>query len=117
LPLISQEIEGQLFAVFTAKCHELDVVPVALGGTADHVHLLLRFRPTTALAVLVQHLKGTTSHLFNEPHKFFKWQGAYGAFTVSPSGVTTVRDYVLNQKEHHARNTLVSEMEYTNEQP
>ena len=32
---------------------------------------------------------------------YFKWQGAYGAFSVSKRHVPLIRDYVLRQEEHH----------------
>ena len=31
----------------------------------------------------------------------FAWQTGYGAFSVSESNVTAVRDYIANQAEHH----------------
>ena len=37
----------------------------------------------------------------------FRWQGGYGAFTVSKKFVPRVRDYVLNQEQHHRDGTLV----------
>ncbi len=45
------------------------------------------------------------------PNEFFKWQGAYGAFTVSKSAVKSVTDYVINQKKHHAEKRLEEEWE------
>ena len=115
-PLITPALEGPLYAAFTAKCVDLDVVPVAIGGTVDHVHLLLRLTPVAAVADVVKHLKGSSSHFMAhriQPGRLFKWQGAYGAFTVSPSGVPVVRNYILRQKEHHAANTTHRTMELT----
>jgi hypothetical protein len=33
----------------------------------------------------------------------FYWQGGYGAFTVSQSGVEELRQYIRDQPEHHKR--------------
>ena len=33
----------------------------------------------------------------------FYWQDGYGAFSVSPSGVNNVIDYIANQHEHHSK--------------
>jgi hypothetical protein len=41
----------------------------------------------------------------------FKWQGGYGAFTVSPYHVEKVRNYVLHQPEHHAAGNTHSSLE------
>ena len=35
-------IEGDLFGMIAAKTTELRCIPCAIGGTADHVHLLAR---------------------------------------------------------------------------
>jgi hypothetical protein len=52
-------------------------------------------------------VKGSTSHLLNQRLKVpFKWQGGYGAFTVSRAVLRRVRDYVLNQEQHHQYGTI-----------
>lgn len=45
------------------------------------------------------------------PNEFFKWQGAYGAFTVRKSAVERAREYVLNQRTHHAAKNLIEAWE------
>jgi REP element-mobilizing transposase RayT len=80
----------------------------------DHVHVLTRFHTTIAVADLVQHLKGSSSHLVThelQVGKFFKWQGSYGAFTVAKSDVPRVKAYILDQKRHHAQQMLWHEFE------
>ncbi|MDW8101156.1 MAG: transposase [Anaerolineae bacterium] len=59
---------------------------LALNGMPDHVHLVVSFPSTIAIADLVKQVKGVSSHFVNEtlePEPQFKWQGSYGAFTVS----------------------------------
>jgi hypothetical protein len=41
--------------------------------------------------------------------KLFGWQTGYGAFTVSISRVERVRNYVLNQDEHHRKRSFEEE--------
>ena len=119
LPLITRELEPKIFAAVAEKCRELKCVPIALGGIEDHMHLLTRFHTTVAIATLAKEVKGSSSHLVTHaimPESFFKWQGAYGAFTIRKSEVPTVKAYIENQKEHHARNTLMLELEEVFEQ-
>ena len=33
----------------------------------------------------------------------FKWQSGYGAFSISPSHVESVTEYIRNQEEHHRK--------------
>lgn len=39
----------------------------------------------------------------------FEWQKGYGAFSVSPSHVPTVKEYIRTQAEHHAKHTFEDE--------
>lgn len=39
----------------------------------------------------------------------FHWQDGYGLFSVSPSHVEPVRKYILDQKEHHKKETFQEE--------
>ncbi len=114
LPLITPQIEAPLYAAINAKCKELKCEPIAIGGIEDHVHLLVRFPTTLAVATLVKEVKGAPSHLMTHevmPTEFFKWQGSYGAFTVSKGEARRVSDYVLNQKAHHGEKTLLDDWE------
>jgi putative transposase len=89
----------------------IDVVPIAVGGVADHVHLLLGLRATHALAAVVRDIKVASSRWVHEEigEKRFAWQEGYGAFTVSPSHLEAVREYILKQEEHHRTRTFQEE--------
>jgi putative transposase len=81
----------------------MGVEVIAFGGVADHVHLLVRIPTTITVAVLVKQVKGSSSHLLGQRLRVvFKWQGGYGAFSLTPSHVARIRNYVLNQEQHHA---------------
>lgn len=41
--------------------------------------------------------------------KSFYWQEGYGAFSVSPSHVPAVRDYIVNQETHHHQEAFKAE--------
>lgn len=116
LPLITPEIEGRVYAALSEKCREHKCVPLAIGGIPDHVHILLQAHQTAAIATLVKELKGSTSHLVTHAVARglpFRWQGAYGAFTVSAEGVPAVRSYIAAQKDHHSRAELQPTWELT----
>jgi putative transposase len=87
---------------------------LAIDGIEDHVHILVSLPATLSVALLLRDVKGASSHLVTheiKPGEFFKWQGAYGAFTVSKSDLDAVAGYIKNQKAHHASNRLVTEWE------
>jgi putative transposase len=75
LSLITPQIERRLYAAILAKCHELKCEMVALGGVEVHVHLLVRFPSTLAVATLLKEVKGASSHLMTHEitlGEFFK---------------------------------------------
>jgi REP element-mobilizing transposase RayT len=115
LPLITQQIEQQVYASILAKCEALGCTAVAIGGIEDHVHLLVRFPPALPLVKLIGEVKGASSHLVThklEPQSFFKWQASYGVFTVSMRSLDNVAAYVRNQKQRHAHNMLLPALEH-----
>ena len=96
LPLITARLKEPLMASIEAKCGELGATPLAIGLMPDHVHLLVRFPPALAIAVLAKEVKGASSHLMTHvvaAGEWFKWQGGYGAFTVSADDLPVVRAY------------------------
>jgi putative transposase len=116
-PLITPELLEAVDRCIRGECAKLGVEVMAFGGVADHVHLLVRFPTTVSIAELVKQVKGSSSHLANQRLRVpFKWQGRYGAFTVSPSHVPRIRDYVLNQERHHADESTHPMLEMTEEE-
>jgi REP element-mobilizing transposase RayT len=116
LPLIVPAVEPRLYGAIQDKLRELGCLPVAVGGVEDHIHVLCQFPPTLALSYLVQQVKGSGSHLMTHAvigKESFKWQGSYGAFTVSQDDVSRVRAYVMGQKQHHKSGELWDEWEKT----
>jgi putative transposase len=76
---------------------------VAIGGTRNHIHLLLALPPAMPLAKAVQDLKGNSSRWLGEISRGFAWQQGYGAFSVSESRRQAVIDYIGGQEQHHRK--------------
>jgi putative transposase len=77
---------------------------LAIGGMPDHVHLLVRLKPTGYLPDVLRSIKAGSSgwvHKRVDLPRGFAWQEGYGAFSVSESSAGTVRRYIQNQEEHH----------------
>ena len=85
---------------------------IAINTMPDHLHLFLGFRPTQSLSDLMRMVKGEASEWINLK-KFtpspFRWQEGYGAFSYSKSHVQAVVNYILNQEEHHRKQTFLEE--------
>jgi REP element-mobilizing transposase RayT len=103
-PVITPEIRPQLWDYLGGVVRGLGGIPLAVGGVADHVHLLATLRQQPALAEVMREVKARSSKWAHETHPeaaSLWWQNGYGAFTVSHSGLDAVREYILNQEERH----------------
>ena len=99
--LIKPEIEKRLFGYIVAKASELGVYVYAINGIEDHV---VSIPPKHAVADVVKHFKGASSHDLNHAGGLagdFGWQRGYGALTIGERHRAWAVAYVENQKEHH----------------
>lgn len=111
--LISDNVRRRLWAYMggIAKTHKM--AATAMGGTANHVHLLLSLPGAMSIAKAVQLIKGGSSKWIHETfqtHKDFEWQEGYGAFSVSVSAAAKTVKYIENQAERH--NTVTFDDEF-----
>jgi REP-associated tyrosine transposase len=53
--------------------------------------------------------RGSSEWIHRHGVRQFQWQEGYAAFTVSPSHVNKVKQYIANQVEHHRRKTFEEE--------
>jgi REP element-mobilizing transposase RayT len=111
-PLLTPWIHTQVDACIRRECVKLRVEVLAFGGVEDHVHLLARFPTTISIAQLTKQLKGVSSHMVEKKLDVpFRWQGGYGAFSLSKRHVPRITQYVLNQEEHHRENRIFLPLE------
>lgn len=120
LPLITPDIQQRVYASIVGECNYLECKVIAVGGIEDPVHLLVRYSPTLSVSKLIKQIKGSSSHFIaNElkRHEFFKWQGSYGAFTVSHNHLDRVANYIRNQRLHHQQKSIISHWEMLSSPP
>jgi REP element-mobilizing transposase RayT len=113
LPLITDDVRAVLYPVLLRKARELDCTVHALGGIEDHVHMLVAYPAPICMSEILKGTKGASSHAMRTaiPDRFFKWQGSYGAITVSPAHLPRLIRYIENQADHHRRGDLDEELE------
>jgi len=109
--IIATAWRERLHAYLGGVVRNVDGVPEAVGGVADHVHLLIGLRATACLAEVVRDVKAVSSRWVHEEigEHAFAWQEGYGAFTVSASQRDVVRAYIAKQEEHHQKRTFQEE--------
>lgn len=111
-PLIDAELESRLWPYMGGIARENRMKAMAIGGTADHIHMLVSLPATMSLAKGVQLIKGGSSKWVHDEfskYRKFEWQDGYGAFSVSASKMRTVINYIDRQKEHHRKKTFEEE--------
>ena len=105
-PFIAPALRKDLWPYLGGIVRNLDGHAVIIGGTADHVHLLVELGPATSLSDAVRTIKASSSKWVHETHaeqSAFAWQTGYGAFSVSRSNRDAVTEYINGQEEHHSR--------------
>jgi REP element-mobilizing transposase RayT len=90
-----------------ARNLKIDVI--AIGGTRNHLHLLLALPSNRNLADVLRDLKSSSSLILREENRGFRWQDGYGAISVSPGAVPAVIRYIQNQEQHHRHRSFESE--------
>jgi putative transposase len=108
-PVFGPELRAQMWAYMAGICKNESMFVHAIGGVADHVHLLVRIPATLALAKAVATIKANSSRWAVEQGHRFAWQQGYGAFSVSASVVPTVVRYIRNQEAHHRKMNFEAE--------
>jgi putative transposase len=111
--ILDVEHEQAINSFMKVKAHQLDAYIEEFGGWRDHIHFLVRARPTIALSDLYRQLKGFSAYSWRKqfPEDPFKWADGVFAATVDPDNCDDLRAYVRNQHKHHTENSLVAKWE------
>jgi REP-associated tyrosine transposase len=107
--LIPDELRPILWKYLAGIGRNHKIPVLAAGGTTNHVLLLIALPSDSTIAKAVQVLKANSSRWIGEHGIAFAWQEGYGAFSVSASHTSAVRDYIERQPEHHARRSYEDE--------
>ena len=111
-PLLQKPWRDEVFKYMAAIIKGKNQKPIIVNGVENHVHMFIGLKPSMALSDLVREVKNNTSNFINE-RKFtpgkFSWQEGFGAFSYSHSHISQVYKYILNQEEHHRKNSFKEE--------
>ena len=105
-------LRGQSHAYLAAVLNNHDSPAIKVGGTSDHVHVLFRLSKNRALAEVVEEIKTSSSRWVKTQGRGlggFHWQSGYGGFSVSPSEINGVAEYIDRQEAHHRALTFQDE--------
>lgn len=114
VPLLHKNFRVSLFRYTKQRAQQKEIVVDTINGIEDHVHCLVRLKATQSIAQIVKQLKGSSSRWISSKNVIkmpFAWQVGYGAISVSPSEINTVRQYIIHQEKHHSTWSLDREVQ------
>lgn len=104
--LQNEQFRDEMFRMLWYHVEQVGCHPRRINGWVDHVHILFALSRTITIAKLVEQVKTKTSRWAKKaPHRVgqFTWQSGYGVFSVTPSNLQAVIEYIDRQPEHHQR--------------
>ena len=108
-PTIPEDMKERLWADIESICKEDKIGVHAIGGTTNHVHLLLEPPPTLSMEEMVLKIQAESAEWMNRQVDNFAWQEGYGACSISKSHVGRVVKYIQHQEQYHATTTYEEE--------
>jgi putative transposase len=117
--LIDDNIKSALFEYLGGISKGLECYPLKVGGYQNHVHIACTLSRKVKQMDLLEELKKQSSKCppveragiktKGEAYNKFYWQNGYGIFSVNPTEINKVIDYINNQDEHHKKITFQDE--------
>lgn len=110
--LIKESFRDELEKVMCGIITNQKCKTYAIYCNHDHTHIFIGMHPTMSPSKLMEHVKSGSSKWINDKKLIlgkFHWQDGFGAFTYSKSHIDKVVKYVLNQPEHHKKQSFKDE--------
>lgn len=84
-----------------------------IGGTDDHIHLVVTVTASVLVSEWIGRVKGGCWHFINHEivgRRCLEWQGAYGVVSFGSLDMRRVVEYVRNQRVHHGSSAGTEEL-------
>jgi putative transposase len=110
--IISSKLKPLLLDHIKENSFKKEIFIDTVNCTSDHIHLLISLGTEQTIAKIAKLIKGESSYWVNKQKIIktkFEWQDEYIALSVSNSAIDNVREYILNQEEHHKKKTFTEE--------
>ena len=112
-PYMNHESKKAVCEFILSYAREKEIFIDCINGHWEHLHCLFGLNADTTLSKHLQYLKrGSAFWINNKSNLFtskFEWADDYFASSVSKQNLNTVRNYIYNQEEHHAKITFSDE--------
>lgn len=108
---IAEDVQERLWAYIGGIAREHNMKAIVVGGTDDHIHLLLSLPATKTIAQAMREIKQGSSRWMHETCGIaeFAWQEGYGAFSIGLNQMDATVAYIAGQREHHRKRDFQTE--------
>ena len=101
-PYITEKIKDDLYKYIGRTASKRNWHLLAIGGTQDHIHILLQKGPVYDISKVVRDIKTNSGKFLRDSFdSSFTWQRGYGVFTVDSTSLLRLKKYIENQEEHY----------------
>lgn len=110
---IVPELKDRMYSYIGTIVKEANIGLLAIGGTENHVHMLVKTEGKQSVPDLMRVIKTGSSKFMNRlmgSYNYrFEWQTGYGVFSIGPDAVERVCRYICNQEVIHKKRSLDEE--------
>jgi putative transposase len=115
-PMLTAQVEPVAHRIIKQRlANTPEVFLHEIGGTDTHAHVAVTVPPSLTISEFVGQLKGASSHDVNQQFamrgKVLQWQAGYGVVSFGTKDLPWVRQYIRNQREHHATGRTSNRLE------
>ena len=110
--LISKELKPLLLDHIKDNSVKKGIFIDTLNCVEEHIHLLISLGNDQTISKNAQLIKGESSFWVNQQgliNQKFEWQDDFIALSVSERFIPVVRQYIINQEEHHRKKSFAEE--------
>ena len=110
-PLVAPEFRDKLYKYIGGIMTKMGWHVIAIGGTENHIHIFVCIQKMHAVYEIVRHVKANSSQFVRcNNNSNFAWQNGYGWFSCTGVTIEGLKNYILNQENHHKKQSFEDEM-------
>jgi putative transposase len=114
-PELTPDSIERLVSYATRYAQTLGIAVYGVGGTNDHLHLLVDLPPTMTMQQMLDELQRATARFLSEVLRMrgFAWATEDTCLeSIGPDQIAFVTDYIVENAAHHADGTTLEEWEF-----
>ena len=107
-PFLSADNKWLIFNHIKENAKSKGIYIDFINGDKEHIHCIISLKADQTLSKTMQLIKGESSCWINQKgltKTNFEWSGNYYSASFGESQLPKIRDYIMNQEEHHRRKT------------